>query len=164
MSQIPVTLPDLSDVELATIRTSYNAIKAVLAPKFINLEPEDRMRFGSINEKNKLIINKVRDYRDNMPGLSNPDVNWVNYVKNSTTRKNYTLVVDMLGEITELCNDPRILVDYTLYGDARKDYKFAKYKAEDDGAGSAGFEQKYNDLKQFFSATDDSSAAGTTTP
>jgi hypothetical protein len=162
MSQIPITLPDLSDAEAATIRTSYNAIKAVLAPKFINLEPEDRTRFGSINEKNKLIINKVRDYRDNMPGLSNPDINWANYIKNSTTRKNYMLVLDMLGEITELCNDPRILVDYTLYGDARKDYKYTKYKAEDDGAGAAGFEQKYDELKQFFAATDEATA--TTTP
>jgi hypothetical protein len=164
MSQIPVVLPDFSDVELATIRTSYNAIKAVLAPKFINLEPEDRMRFGSINEKNKLIINKVRDYRDNMPGLSNPDVNWVNFVKNSTTRKNYMLVLDMLGEINELCNDPRILVDYTLYGDARKDYKYTKYKAEDDGAGTAGFEQKYEELRQFFSASDEVTPAATPIP
>jgi len=164
MSQIPVTLPDFTDVELATIRTSYNAIKAVLAPKFINLEPEDRTRFGSINEKNKLIINKVKDYRDNMPGLSNPDVNWVNFTKNATSRKNYMLVIDMLGEITELCNDPRTMVDYVLYGDALKDYKFAKYKAEDDGGGVAGFEQKYDDLKGFFSASGTSTEEPTPNP
>jgi len=155
MSQLPVTLPELTDAELTTIRTSFNAIKAILTPKFINLEPEDRIKYGSINEKNKLIINKVQDFRNNMPALSNPDVNWVNFAKNSTTRKNYMLLIDMLNELNELSNDPRTLVDYTLYGDARKDYKYTKYKAEDDGGGAAGFEDKYNALKDFF-ATDDS--------
>jgi hypothetical protein len=150
MSQIPVTLPDFTDAELATLRTYYNSFKAILVPKFINLEPEDRIKYGSINEKNKMIINKVRDYRDNMPGLSNPDINWVNFAKNATTRKNYMLVIDMINEINELCNDPRTMVDYVLYGDASRDYKFTKYKAEDDGAGTGGYEQKYNDLKQFF--------------
>lgn len=164
MSQIPVSLPDFTDAELATIRTSYEAIKVVLTPKFINLEPEDRTRYGSINEKNKLVVNKVKDFRDNMPGLSNPDINWVNFSKNATTRKNYMLVLDMLGEINELCNDPRILVDYVLYGEALRDYKFTKYKAEDDGSGAAGFEQKHDELKQFFSATSTTATETITNP
>src|SRR5436190_24156161 len=103
MSQIPVNLPDFTDAELTTIRTNFNAIKGILAPKFINLEPADRTRLGSVNEKNKLLINKVKDYRDNMPGLSNPEINWVNYAKNMNVRKNYMLVIDMLSEIHELC-------------------------------------------------------------
>lgn len=154
MSQLPITLPELTDAELTTIRTSFNAVKAILTPKFVNLEPEDRIKYGSINEKNKLIINKVQDYRNNMPALSNPDVNWVNFTKNSGTRKNYMLLIDMLNELNELSNDPRTLVDYTLYGDARKDYKYTKYKAEDDGGGTAGFEDKYNALKDFFVGDD----------
>jgi len=152
MAQIPVTLPKLTDAELTTIRTSMNAIKAILAPKFVNLEPEDRQKFGSINEKNKLVINKVKDYRDNMPSLSNPDIDWIAFSEKATTRKNFMLVIDMISELNELCNDPRTLVDYVLYGEARKDYKFTKYKAEDDGAGSAGFETKYNALREFFVA------------
>ncbi|MGK4567886.1 hypothetical protein [Flavobacterium sp. 3HN19-14] len=105
MSQLPVTLPELTDAELSTIRTSINAVKAILTPKFVNLEPEDRVRYGSINEKNKLIINKVQDYRNNMPALSNPEINWTNFTKNTTTRKNYMLVIDMLNELNELSND-----------------------------------------------------------
>lgn len=157
MAQIPVTLPKLTDVELTTIRTSMNAIKAILAPKFVNLEPEDRQKFGSINEKNKLVINKVKDYRDNMPGLSNPEVDWTAFAEKSTTRKNFMLVIDMINELNELCNDPRTLVDYSLYGDARKDYKFTKYKAEDDGGGAAGFEAKYEALHEFYLNDDGSS-------
>ena len=82
MAQLPVNLPELTDAELATLRTSFNAIKTVLAPKFINLEPKDRQKYGSVNEKSKLVINKVKDYRDNMPALSNADINWVNFQKN----------------------------------------------------------------------------------
>jgi hypothetical protein len=164
MSQLPIILPEFTDAELASIRTQFNAIKTTLIAKFINLEPGDRQKYGSINEKNKLVINKVKDYRDNMPHLSNPDINWVNYQKNATTRKNYKLVVDLLGEINELCNDSCTLVDYVLFGDARRDYKFTKYKAEDDGGGAAGFENKYNELKQFFISENDSNSTDNQTP
>ena len=150
MAQIPVILPKLSDAEVATIRTSMNAIKTILAPKFVNLEPEDRQKFGSINEKNKLVINKVKDFRDNQPALSNPDIDWTAFNEKSITRKNFMLVIDMINEINELCNDPRTLVDYSLFGDARKDYKYSKYKAEDDGSGSSGYENKYEALREFF--------------
>ena len=71
------------------------------------------------------------------------------------------LVIDMINELNELCNDPRTLVDYVLYGEARKDYKFTKYKAEDDGAGSAGFETKYDALREFFATEAGQSEIGT---
>ena len=150
MAQLPVNLPELTDAELATLRTNFTAIKTLLAPKFINLEPKDRQKYGSVNEKSKLVINKVKDYRDNMPALSNADINWVNFQKNYTTRRNFMMVIDMINETNELCNDPRTLVDYVLFGQARQDYKWTKYKAEDDGGGSSGYEAKYNELKQFF--------------
>lgn len=150
MAQITLNVPELTDAEMTTIRTSLAAVKTILAPKFINLEPEDRQKYGSIKEENKLIINKVKDYRDNMPALSHADINWVNYAKNVKTRTNYTMLVNLLKEIQELCDDPRTLVDYNLFGDASRDYKFTKYKAEEDGGSTAGFEAKYEDLKQFF--------------
>jgi hypothetical protein len=150
MAQLPLNLPDLTDAEIATLRASFTAIKNVLSPKFINLEPRDRQKYGSVNEKSKLVINKVKDYRDNMPNLSNADINWANFQKYYTTRRNYMMVIDLLNEVHELCNDPRTLVDYVLFGQARQDYKWTKYKAEDDGGGASGYEAKYNELKQFF--------------
>lgn len=150
MAQIPVNVPELTDTEMTNIRTSLAAVKTILAPKFVNLEPEDRQKFGSIKEQNKLIINKVKDYRDNMPNLSHTEINWVNYAKNAKTRSNYMMVVNLVQEILELCDDPRTLVDYNLFGDAQRDYKFTKFKAEEDGGAASGFEAKYEDLKQFF--------------
>ena len=88
MAQIPVNVPELTDTEMTNIRTSLAAVKTILAPKFVNLEPEDRQKFGSIKEQNKLIINKVKDYRDNMPNLSHTEINWVNYATNAKTRSN----------------------------------------------------------------------------
>ena len=150
MSQLPVELPVFTDEEMATIRTALGTAKAVIASKFVNLEPADRTEYGSISEKNKLIINKVWDYRVNMPHLSNDDVDWDEYKKQNTTRTNFKNVMALLAEIDELCDDPRILVDYSLFGLARQDYKWTKYKAEDDGGNGDGYEAKYNDFKQFF--------------
>ncbi|HUM51038.1 MAG TPA: hypothetical protein PK431_04450 [Chitinophagales bacterium] len=150
MSQLPLELPLFTDDEMATIRTALGTAKAVIASKFVNLEPADRTKYGSISEKNKLIVNKVWDYRVNMPHLSNSDIDWDAYKAQNNTRSNYKNVMALLNEINELCDDPRILVDYSLFGLARQDYKWTKYKAEDDGGSGSGYEEKYNDLKQFF--------------
>lgn len=150
MSQLPLELPVFTDDEMATFRTAIATAKAIIASKFVNLEPKDRTKYGSISEQNKLIINKVWDYHVNMPHLSNTDIDWDEYKAQNNTRTNFTNVIALLGEIKELCNDPRILVDYSLFGLARQDYKWTKYKAEDDGGSGSGYEEKYNDLKQFF--------------
>jgi len=150
MAQLPINLPELTDAEIVSIRTNINAIKNILAPKFTNLEPDDRQEYGSVSETNKLIINKVKDYRENMPALSSPDVNWVNFGKEWITRKNYMMVRDLLNEVDELCNDPRTIVDYVLFGQAREDYRWTKFRAGTSGGATSGYEAKYNELKQFF--------------
>jgi hypothetical protein len=95
-------------------------------------------------------VNKVKEYQQNMPELANPKVDWKAYEQHYTTRANFMAVTAIADELYELCNDPRTLVDYVLYGLARADYKYTKYSAEEDGGGAAGFEAKYNELKQFF--------------
>ncbi len=154
MAQLNLVLPSLTDAETTTIRSHFESIKAILQQKFINLTPDDRRIYGSINQQNKLLVNRVKDFNDNQPELSSPKVDWVRYVQHSTTPSNYEKIVDLADEITELCNDPRTLVDYTLYGMARQDYRFTKFNAEDDGGEAPGFEAKYNDLKEFFEHDD----------
>ena len=49
-------------------------LEATLAPNFKNLTAEERKKYGSINEQNKLIVNKALAYRTNQPNLSSADV------------------------------------------------------------------------------------------
>lgn len=150
MSQLPINLPKITEADITEVRTHITAIKTILAPKFTNLEPADRKKYGSVNKWNKLCTDKVKDYYNNQPGLANPNVDWEAFIVNYDTRTRYLGIISMIGELKELCNDPRTLVDFVLWSQARQDYKWTKYKAEDDGGGTEGFEEKYDTLKEFF--------------
>ena len=62
--------------QMADITAAVQDLKAQV--QFINvpLTPEERQQYGSVNEQNKLIINKVKDYRDRQPNLSSGDIDW----------------------------------------------------------------------------------------
>ena len=46
--------------EKTSINTALTNLETLLANKLANLSPEERQRYGSVNEQNKLIINKVK--------------------------------------------------------------------------------------------------------
>jgi len=74
----------------AAEQTQYNSLitqlEALLQPKLQNLDEDENQKYGVINEKNKLLVNKVQDYHNTQPTLSSPDVNWAEYDKDSTDR------------------------------------------------------------------------------
>jgi len=62
---------------LLIINESLSAIEAVLAGKMVNLTPEERQRYGSINEVNKLFVNKIRELHISQPQFDSSKVDWV---------------------------------------------------------------------------------------
>ena len=60
-------------------------LEAALRPVAQNLTEEDRQRYGSINEQNKLFANKVMDYSRTEPQLRSPDVNWPEFEASTMT-------------------------------------------------------------------------------
>ena len=63
-----------SAAEKTAIQEALAVVETALAPKLANLNPQERQQYGSVNEQNKGIINKVKDYRETQPNLSSPDV------------------------------------------------------------------------------------------
>lgn len=117
-----------------------------------NLTPEERQRFGSINEQNKLLVGKVRDYQQQQPNLSSPDVDWAKFNQHWQSRNGFAQIEALCNSIIELCSDPRILHDYSLYQNSLVDYDFTKYKANSAQGGGA-YTTKMDDIKQFFPNT-----------
>jgi hypothetical protein len=64
----------LTEVEQTAISEAINSLRALLQPIAVNLTPEERKRYGSINELNKGIVNKAKSFNDTQPALSSPDV------------------------------------------------------------------------------------------
>jgi hypothetical protein len=136
--------------EKTTVNSSLAAIETVINPKLKNLSAEERQKYGSINEQNKLIVNKVKDFRDNQPALSSPDVDWTEFIADYDTRNFLNATIIRLQEMVDGLNNNKILHDFDNYQASLTDYDYSKYKAS---TKTAGYETKVNELAQFFSRT-----------
>ena len=140
----------LTETELTAAKDALTALEATLQNVNVPLTPEDRSRYGSINEQNKLLVNKVNDYRTNSPELSTEDVDWDEFAKDYSSRLNYENLFNRLEALSVNLRNAKILHDFDNYQSALADYSYTSYHA---GAGHPGYETKYNELKQFFNRT-----------
>lgn len=60
----------LDNAKLSSILNAITILEMELGNFNFNLSPQDRKRYGSINEQNKLLVNKVYDYNKKQPNLS----------------------------------------------------------------------------------------------
>lgn len=64
----------LSAEQIETINTNLGSLETTLVAILSNLSSDERRKYGSISEQNKLLVNKVNDYAINQPALKSPDV------------------------------------------------------------------------------------------
>ena len=136
-----------TSAEKTTILDSLTSINTILNAKLRNLSTEERRKFGSINEQNKLIVNKVRDFRNSQPNLSSPDVDWAEFQNDFDSRDFIHAALAYLKAMIDGLENNKILHDYDNYQAALTDYIYSQYKA---GTNSVGFETKLNEIAQFF--------------
>jgi len=136
-----------SATEKTALAQAISTLETLLSPKLANLSPEERLQYGSVNEQNKLIINKVKDYRDNSPALSSPDVDWAEFAADFDTRSVLGSTILSLQSLIQSLENAKILHDWDNYQASLDDYKYSKYKNE---TKAHGYEVKVNELKQFF--------------
>ena len=130
-------------------------LEAQVAGKLSALTEEERVRYGSINEQNKLLVNKVRDYQQTSPAMSSPDVDWVEFESDFQTRAFLESRAARLSSLAYQMQSTKILHDNDNYQDSLNDYAYAQYKK---GANEPGYTEKVAEIKQFFNRT------GTGTP
>lgn len=140
----------LTNAQFENAKTSLTALESALQDININLSAEDRQKYGSINEQNKLLVNKVYDFNKNQPELSATEVDWTEFANDYTSRQNYEGLIARLDSLVTRLKNAKTLHDYDNYQAALIDYGFTAYKA---GTDSPGYEIKQNELKQFFAKT-----------
>ena len=125
-------------------------LEAIFIDKLSALTEKERRDYKAINEKNKLFVNKIWDYRQHSSTLSSPDVDWEEFEKDYKAR---VFTENLLGRVESLAyrlESTKILHDYDNYQDALNDYAYSQYSK---GAGKPGFTEKVAELKQFFART-----------
>ena len=140
----------LTAAQLTDAQDALTQLETALQVINVNLSSEDRQKYGSINEQNKLFVNKVYDFNESQPTLSSPDVDWEEFNRDFTSRTNLEAIIARLDSLSTKLKNAKILHDYDNYQAALTDYAYTNYKA---GTASPGFETKVNETKQFFSKT-----------
>ncbi|ANI90237.1 hypothetical protein A9P82_13620 [Arachidicoccus ginsenosidimutans] len=137
----------LTAEQLTAAQDALTQLETTLAVININLTADDRRKYGSINEQNKLFVNKVNDYNTSQPALSSPEVDWTEFTADFASRQSYEALIARLDSLHTRLDNAKTLHDYDNYQAALTDYAYTSYKA---GTSAPGFETKYDDLKQFF--------------
>ena len=140
----------LTAAQVTDAQNALTQLETALQVINVNLSAEDRQKYGSINEQNKLFVNKVYDFNESQPTLSSPDVDWEEFNRDFTSRTNLEAIIARLDSLSTKLKNAKILHDYDNYQAALTDYAYTNYKA---GTASPGFETKMNETKQFFSKT-----------
>ena len=140
----------LTVTQLTDAQDALTQLETALQIINVNLSAEDRQKYGSINEQNKLFVNKIYDFNDSQPALSSPDVDWEEFNRDFISRTNLEAIIARLDSLSTKLKNAKILHDYDNYQAAITDYAYTNYKA---GTASPGFETKVNETKQFFSKT-----------
>jgi len=147
--------------EMTAINNTLAALQVSLAAKCRNLSPGERKTYGSVNEHNKLLIHKARDYRASQPGMSSPDVDWTEFEADYADRNFLETVLAKLTVLAEMAGDTKIQHDYDVYQAALMDYDYTKYKM---GTNQPGYDTKHDDMRQFFPSGGGASAQSPENP
>ncbi|WP_436415848.1 hypothetical protein [Petrimonas sp.] len=137
----------LTDEQVEQGTLAIAQLETLMAQITVNLDPKERQRYGSINEDNKLLVNKVRDFATNQPDLRSPDVDWVEFELDYKSRVVIEAAILRLQSLINGLVNAKTLHDYDNYRAALTDYDYTTYKA---GTGTPGYEEKRNELQQFF--------------
>ena len=122
-------------------------LRQTIQAKLVQLDADERRRYGSVNEDNKQIINKVKLFQSTNPQGSSPDVDWVEFEADYEDR----IFLELLAlEIRALLYDiesTKMLHDHDNFQAALTDYAYTLYRSEHGGAGAIA---KFLELRQFF--------------
>lgn len=140
----------LAAANVTAAKTALTQLETALATINANLTAEDRQKYGSINEQNKLFVNKVYDFNLNQSNLSTAQVTWAEFNNDYSSRLNMENLISRLESLTTKLKNAKTLHDYDNFQAALVDYAYTNFMA---GTGAAGYENKQNELKQFFSKT-----------
>lgn len=144
----------VTTTQATDVNTQLAAIETVISSLTQNLTEEERKKYGSINEQNKLLVNKVNDYHVNQPSLQSPDIDWTEFDKDFADRDFAGKLISRLEALIRMATDYKIVHDYDNFQASLTDYAYTQYKAS---TNTPGFAAKEAELKQFFPRSGSSS-------
>jgi hypothetical protein len=137
----------LSIADVDNINKEIDNIQLAITGKMVNLTPEERQKYGSINEQNKLLVNKINDVHNSHPQFDSVKVNWAEFTADFAIRSTLEKLISRLKTITEQLDDTKILHDNDNYQQALSQYSYISFLADQNEPGITTIKE---DIAQFF--------------
>ncbi|HQU84725.1 MAG TPA: hypothetical protein PKY59_16420 [Pyrinomonadaceae bacterium] len=140
----------LTKEEIEQLIYHITQIENILRGKLAVLSRKERSHYGSVKEKNKLLIDKAYQYRQSIPSISSPDVDWEEFNRDYKMRGFIESFLLRIAALVYSLESTKILHDYDNYRDTLTDYAYTQYKI---ASGESGYDQKADEMQQFFNRT-----------
>ncbi len=137
----------LTNSEVQTINNAINSINRVLEKKVINLTPEERRQYGSIADRNKLLVDKCKNYMEQNPETIPQVIDKAEFDRDYKARQQLEKPLMQLARISEKLQDTKTLLDHDNYQASLAYYRYIKYLASENEAGTTSI---YKDLKKHY--------------
>ena len=122
---------DLQPEELTTCKDSIKAINDVISKIAPSLTNEERKNYGSINDSNKLFVNKTKLLMEKHPNLVPTFVNMVEFNSDYNARVEIEKLLIDIDDLKRKLEDTKILLDNDNYQDALAFYRSIRYYAQE---------------------------------
>lgn len=136
--------------DITQIDQALTQLESYLSPKFVTLKATDRQRYGSINEKNKLLVNKSMDILRDQPQFAPPLLNVPEFQQDFDARQFLeSRIIRLQMLINGLLNN-KIIHDFDNYRASLVLYDYLQLLQKAD---TAGADELISEIRQFFSRT-----------
>ena len=136
-----------SDEELEKISSAIDTLNEVLTNKAVNLTPEERRQYGSIADRNKLLVDKAKLYMEQTPETVPRTVDKEEFDRDYAARAQLENPIRRLRLVIEKMTDTKTLLDFDNMQAALSYYRYVKYLSEQNEPGTT---EIYRDLKRHY--------------
>ncbi len=136
-----------TEEELTKLDTYLTGIRNLLNGKTVNLTPEQRQQYGRIANKNKLIVDKAKNYMEQHPEWIPIFLDKEEFDRDYNTRQQIEGRVQLLENLSQQLIDTKTLLDHDNYQNTLSFYRMVKFLASENEAGA---KTVFNDMKQLF--------------
>ena len=133
--------------DIDNINKALDNIQNIITGKMVNLTPDERQKYGSINEQHKLLVNKVNDVHSSHPQFDSAKVDWAEFSADFAIRGALEKFISRLQSLSEQFDDTKILHDNDNYQQALDQYSYISYLADQNEPGITTVKE---DIAQFF--------------
>ena len=136
-----------TEAELSTLDAALAQIQSVLDGKTINLSPEQKKQYGSINEENKVLVNKVNDTEANFPEHHPYFLDKAEFDRDFAARQIMESRAEILQSLTEQFVDTKTLLDFDNMNYSVAYYRYMKALSQQEVPGTTSI---YENLRQVY--------------